>query len=643
MSPNALRRLFSRRESHRWSAGAAVLLTGCLALWPGFAAAQTDSAASDSEEIIRASTYTIYPGGIKYDQPFAHLDYVNPDAPKGGEISIWASGTFDSMNPFTRKGRPGRLSSIMYERIMTSTDDDAYGYYCLMCTELEYPKSEDWVIFHLRDDIKFSDGTPMTAHDIVFTIDLFLEQGLPSYREAVRKLYKNYEALDDHTIRFDFADGIPRKALIVQAGASIAFSKAWFDETGAGLDESRLETPPGTGPYMIDNYDVNRRIVYKRNPDYWGKDLPINVGRFNFDSIKVEYFADENAALEGFKAGVYTFRVESSPKIWSTAYDFPAVEKGQVIKEELPNGNLPAATGFVFNLRQDKFKDRKVREALSLMYNFTWTNSELQYSLYEQRESFWQNSPMQAQGVPEGAELAVLKAVSDNLDPAILTNSAQIAHTSGAQPLDRRNVRRAQQLLREAGFETGDGGKWVKDGKTLDVEFLVPSSSVETARVAEPYIQNLQQLGVNARLTKVDPAQYTQRTQEKYDYDMIYDGYSNGLSEALGISQRYGCEDAEYSVFNPAGYCSEAVDALIRAVVDATTLEEMQTALTAIDRILRHEIFMVPVWYNPNYWVAYWDQYRHPDPLPPYDLGYLDFWWYDAEAASALRAAGALR
>ncbi|EKE44467.1 peptide ABC transporter substrate-binding protein [Oceaniovalibus guishaninsula JLT2003] len=593
--------------------------------------------AQDDAAIVTAHAYSDL-GGIKYPPDFAHLDYVNPDAPKGGEMATWARGTFDSMNPYSRKGRSPAFSVLPYERIMTTTDDDAYASYCLLCETLEYPETLDWVIFNLRDDVTFSDGTPMTAEDVVFTYNLFIEQGFSSFAAAVSQMFDKVEALGPHRVKFTFNPDLPRKGMISQAGASIVFQKKWFEETGARLDESRLTQPPGTGPYMITQVEVPRRIVATRNPDYWGADLPINRGRWNFDTLRVEFFADTNAALEGFKAGVYTFRQETSSIAWATQYDFPGIDSGAIVKAELPDGSLPVASGFVFNLRKPKLQDVRVRRALGLMYNGTWTNDTLQYALFEQRESFWQNSDLQAKGVPEGRELELLQTLGDGIDDAILTEPAVLPHESGDRQLDRGNLREASALLQDAGWIAGDDGLRRKDGEVLTIEFIENNPSFD--RIILPYIDNLKRLGVDARYNRIDDAQYTSRVRD-HDFDMIFDGYTNGLEEALGIGQRYGCEDRD-DVFNPAGYCNPAVDELIERLVETDTLEDMQAAVRGIDRIMRADYFMVPVWYNPRYWVAYYDIFDYPEPLPPYGLGNLDFWWYLDEKAEALKASGAL-
>lgn len=614
----------------------AVLLSGASTLW-----LLTGTAGDAQEKIITTHAFTTFGDPPKYPADFPHLDYVNPDAPKGGEISQAAEGTFDSLNPYsTLDGTPGALSSIMYERILTSPDDDPLPNYCLLCETLEYPESQDWVIFNLRKDVKFSDGTPFTAHDIVFSHMLLLEQGTPSYASYVGKVIPKVEALDDYRVKFTFATDVPKRDLISQAGGTPAWSKAWYEKTGARLDQSRLETSPGTGPYMLDSFDVGKRITYRRNPDYWGKDIPMMKGRANFDTIRVEYFADSSAAMIGFTAGEYTFRRENSSINWATAYDFPAIQNGWAKREEPANGNVPAASGFVFNLRKEKFQDRRVRLAIGLMYNFTFTNTTVQYSLMGQRESFWQNTDMAASGAPEGAELELLKSVSDKIAPEVLTEPALMPHTSGEQQLDRGNLRKALALMEEAGYTSGDDGKLRNaKGETLKVEFLETRQSFD--RVVAPFIANLERLGVDITYNRVDPAQYQKRTQE-FDYDMIYDGHSMGLEEGIGLAQRFGSEDRN-DVFNPAGFGNPAVDALILKVIDAKSHDEMATGVRAIDRIMRHEYFMVPAWYVPESWLAYYDMYDHVEPLPPYGTGELDYWWYNTEKAEALKAAGAVK
>ena len=601
--------------------------------------------------IIRSHGYSYF-GDLTYPADYPYFDYVNPDAPKGGEISLWAPGTFDSLNPYSRKGRGGRYSWIMYESLLGdaptggSAPADVYGEsYGLLAERLEYDEDKTWVIFYMRPEARFSDGTPVTAQDVVFSHNLLLEQGLPSYAQAVKKQVLSAEALDDYTVKFTFAEGISRRSLIDQVGGVPVWSKKWFEETGARLDEPRLDTSPGSGPYMVESYDVNRRIVYKRNPDYWGRDLPINRGRHNFDRIRIEYFADDSAAFEAFKAGEYTFRAEGNSKQWATGYDFPGVEKGWVKKEELPDGTPPTPSGIIFNLGREVLKDRRVREAISLGYNFEWTNESLQFGLFKQRNSFVQGAPHEAMGLPEGKERALLESLGDLVPDEILNEPAVMAHTSSPKrEIDRGNLRKASRLLDEAGWIVGDDGMRRNDrGETLTLVFPYPSSSSATlGAFIEVFVQNLQRMGIDAVQEKVDPAQYTLRERER-DYDLVFDSYVAFLDTGTGLFQRYGSAEAAFSLFNPAGLASPLVDKIIEVSLQTETREDRDVALMALDRVLRWERFMIPVWYNDSSWVAYYDQYEYPDPLPRYSVGTLDFWWFNAEKAARLKAEGALR
>jgi microcin C transport system substrate-binding protein len=583
-------------------------------------------------------------GDLKYPKGFAHFDYVNPEAPKGGELSISAVGTFDSMNPFTRKGRAGALASQHFEGLMVESYDEPGSYYGLIAESLEYPETQDWVVFNLRPEARFSDGSPVTAEDVVFSHNILLDQGLQSYAEAVRKRIPKAEALGPHQVKFHFSPDFPRRAMISQVAGTPVFSKVWFDADPENrrLDEPRLDPGIGSGPYILDKAEINQRITYRRNPDYWGSDLNVNIGRHNYDAIRVEYFGDAIAAMEGFKAGVYTVRPENNSKSWATSYEFEAVANGDVIKDEIADGNVPAANGFVMNLLRPKFQDIRVREAVQLAFNFEWTNESLQYGLFRHLSSFWQDSDLEAKGLPQGRELEVLTALGDLIDPAILTSEPVMAHTSKPKrPNDRRNLRRAMKLLDEAGWAVNDDGmRQNAEGEVLKIEFLLDSPTLE--RIVGPYVSNLRAMGIDAVMNRVDYAQYTSRRREK-DFDMVSFAYRTSLEPSTGLYQQYGAEAHAYSVFNPAGLADPAVDALIDDIVDAKTQEVLYTSARALDRVLRAKRFMVPTWYLDVSWIAYWKQYAYPENLPPYDTGLLDLWWIDAEREAALKASGALR
>lgn len=619
-----------RRAAAGMAAGALLAL--------GAALTALQARAAEHEEITVTHGISTF-GELKYPADMERLDYVNPDAPKGGEISLWWAGGFDSMNPYTRKGRAGYLSSIFFESLLAGTADEIGSAYCLLCETMEYPESRDWVIFNIRPEAKFSDGTDVTADDFVFTHDIFLREGLPSFRAVLPQTIATVEALGPKRVKYTFTEGSPKRDRIQTAGGLPVFSKKWFEDNDAGLDESRLDPAVGSGPYVLDRMDVNQRIVYRRNPDYWGKDLPINVGRNNYDSIRVEYFGDSNAAFEGFKAGTYTFRIENSSKTWATGYDFPAVKDGTVVLEELPDGTIGTGQSFAINLRRDKFKDKRVRQAIALMFNFEWSNETLFYGLYERINSFWENTELAAEGLPSEGEIALLKPLVEEglLPEEILTEPAVIAPSSGSRQLDRGNLRKASALLDEAGWVVGDDGLRRKDGQVLRIEILEDSPAFD--RVVNPFVENLRRLGIDAVYNRIDPAQYTDRTRN-FDFDIITDQFPMSYEPGTGLQQYFGSATKDDSVFNSMGYGSEAADRLIDIIENAETREEMVTAVKALDRVLRHEVFWIPQWFKDVYTVAYYNMYEHPDELPPFALGHLDFWWINPEKEAALKAAG---
>ena len=590
---------------------------------------------------VTSHGYTNF-GELKYGADIAHLAYVNPDAPKGGEMSLSAQGTFDTFNNFTREGAAAVGTSLLFESIMTSTADDAYGFYCYLCTSLEYPENKDWVIFNLRENITFANGTPMTAEDVAFTHNLFMSQGLPEYVAVVSDYLDGVEVLDTYSVKFLFTPDAPRRDVIRFAGGTTVFSKAWFEKTGARLDESTDVPFMGTGAYVIDSFDTNRQVIYARDPDWWGATHPFNIGQANFDTIRYEYFTDSAAAFEAFKAGEYTFRNENSSLQWATGYEFPSVEDGWVRKEELPDGTIGSAQAFIFNLRDPKFQDPAVREAIRLMFNFEWSNETLFYGLYDRVDSFWQNSDLQARGVPTSGELALLQPLVEEgfLEPSILTDEAVLSPTSNAsRPADRANLRIASGLLADAGWIAGDDGLRRKDGEILSVEFLTASPSFD--RIINPYIENLERLGIEATLDRVDYAQYVERLNAPSEFDMITHTMTQGFEPGTAMRQWFASETAADSSRNLMGLQNVAVDRLMTIVINAEELEDMTTGTHALDRVLRATGFWVPQWYKSVHSVAYYDMYEYPDPLPPFALGNLSFWWYNSDRAEELIAVGA--
>ncbi len=582
-------------------------------------------------------------GELKYPADFAHLDYVNPGAPKGGEISIWNQGNFDSFNQYARAGVPAALNTIGSESILTSTADDPYGAYCLMCTTLEYPEDLSFVTFNLREDVRFADGMPMTADDVEFSFNLFLTQGIVEYRRVVETFIDRVEVETPYRITFHFTDEAPIRDRVGFAGGTPVFSKAWFKATGARLDESTQVPFMSTGAYVLDSFDFNRQVIYKRNPDYWGEGLPFNVGRNNFDRIRVEYFADSGAAMEGFKAGEYTFRTETSSQDWATAYDFPAIDKGWVVREEIPDGNVGTRLSWVFNLDKGKWQDVRVRRAIGLMFNFEWSNKTLFYGFYQQPVSYWPNTDLSATGVASEGEIALLKPLVDEglLPESILTDEVPVpvAHDEDRNRPGRRIQRQAAALLDEAGWTAGtDGIRRNSAGEPLTLTIIQFNPLFD--RIVNPYVDNLKALGIDAKLERIDTAQYVQRRREGA-FDLTNQGFDMGFEPSTGLEQWFASKTADNSSRNLMRLRNPAIDRLIKEVINAETLNGLKTSVHALDRALRTIGFDIPLWYNPETWVAYYDYYRHPDPLPPLATGELEFWWFDAEAYDALRAAGA--
>ncbi|HCA13211.1 MAG TPA: ABC transporter substrate-binding protein [Alphaproteobacteria bacterium] len=591
-----------------------------------------------SADVITAHGISTF-GELKYGADFQHLDYVNPDAPKGGEISLWGFGSFDSMHPYSTKGRSGQYSSIFFESLLEGSSDEPDSVYGLVAESLEYPEDRSEVIFNMRPEARFSDGSPLTAADVVFSYEVLRDKGLPSFRAVIEKQIESAEALGPHRVKFTFKDGVPTRDLPQTVGGLPIFSKAYYETSGADFEESTLTPAIGSGPYVLESIDVGQQIIYKRNPDYWGKDLPINKGRHNFDTIRIEYFADYNSAFEGFKAGTYTFRSEASSKIWATAYDFPAIEKGWAVKDTPPDGTLASGQSFLFNLRRERFQDIRVRKAIGMMFNFEWSNKTLFYGIYARMQSFWENSYLKASGMPQAGELAFLTPLADILPQGVLDSPAVTPPISSERQLDRKKLRAASALLDEAGWPVGDDGmRRNAAGDTLKLEFLNDSQSFD--RVINPFVENLRKLGVDAVHTRVDNAQATER-ERNFDFDIVTGNFRTSLTSGAGLKQYFGSETADISIFNLAGYKSEAADRLIENVIAAEDRETLNDATRALDRVLRAEVFWVPQWFRNTHNIAYYDMYRYPDTLPPYALGVLDFWWLDQDAYARLKAEGA--
>lgn len=598
-----------------------------------------------SETVITSHGISTF-GDLALPADFPHLPYVNPNAPKGGEISEWAPGSFDSFNPYTIAGNAAALSSIFYESILAGTLDDVSAAYCLLCETMEYPEDRSWVIFNLRKDVTFSDGTPFTAEDVLFSHNLLLTKGIPEYRSVAGGKFEKVEVLDPYRIKFTFTPGTPFRDMPAQAGGTIIFSKAHYEANNRDLEKSSLEPFLGTGAYVLDSFEAGQKVIYKRDEDYWGENHPLNIGQNNFDRIRIEYFGDDNAAMEAFKAGVYTFRAESLPKRWANDYAFPAVTAGDVVTAVIPSGDIAGGQSFIFNLRRPQFQDPRVREALGLMFNFEWSNKSLFYGLFARINSIWENSEMAATGLPTPEEAALLQPLIDAglLPASILTDEVVMAPVSSEDTaLDRKNLRKASALLDEAGWIVGDDGMRRNDkGETLKMDMI--HSRADLLPVTNAYVENLRALGVDASFNIIDDPQLQERASPpNFDFDAVPTTVVNGGLEPGGVlKQAWASVAKDNSSRNRMGYADPAVDKLLDLAEGAQSRVELTTAIRALDRVLRSQMILVPRYYKKDFWVAYYNMYEHPENLPPYGLGEMSIWWYNAEKAEALKAKGVL-
>ncbi|WP_299134851.1 extracellular solute-binding protein [uncultured Amaricoccus sp.] len=580
-------------------------------------------------------------GDLKYPADFEHFDYVNPDAPQGGTMSfrgVGASQTFDSLNPYILKGEPAQGLGLLTDSLLAGSADEPDSAYGLIAESVEYPEDKSWVIFNMRPEATFSDGVPITAEDVVFSYQVLLDKGEPSYKITLRDIEK-VEALDPHKVKFTFVADAAKRELPGLAGALPVLPKHYYETVPFG--ESTLTPPVGSGQYVVASVQPGRTIKYCKNPDYWGAKLPVNVGVNNFDCFVYEYFADNTAAFEALKSGSYLFHQEFFSSLWATAYDFPALRKGWVKQETLPDNRPSGTQGFWFNLRRDKFQDPRVREAIALMFNFEWTNATLFHELYKRTDSFWENSPMQAEGLPQGEELAVLEQFRDQLPPEIFTEVAYAPPVQGAQQLDRSALRRASALLDEAGWKVGaDGLRRDARGELLRVEFVDDNPSLD--RVVNPYVANLRRIGIDASNRTVDAAQMQQR-QKDFDFDVIGGRFAMSLSPGLELRELFGSSAADApGSANYGGLKDPVVDALIEQVIAAPDRPTMEARVRALDRVLRAKQIWVPNWYSGQYLIAYWDVFGRPDVQPEYARGDA-YWWIDQAKYDKLKSEGALR
>ncbi|MEM1346182.1 MAG: extracellular solute-binding protein, partial [Pseudomonadota bacterium] len=475
-------------------------------------------------------------------------------------------------------------------------------------------------------------GSPITAEDVAFTLEILLDKGAPSYRVLLRDVL-GATVEDVRTVRFDFAEAAPKRDLPMLVGGLPVLSKAYY--ATRDFAESTLEPPLGSGPYRVEEAEPGRRITYIRRDDYWGWDLGVNRGRWNFERVRYEYFRDNTAAFEAFKGGGFRFHEEFFSKLWNTGYDFPAVREGAVKREAIPDERTAGTQGWWFNLRRPLFQDVRVRQAIALGFDFEWSNRTLFGELYERTDSFFEGGPMQAQGQPSPGEMAVLEPFADQLPEGLLDAEAYSPPVTDGSGRNRRNLRRAARLLDEAGWSVGEGGVRVKDGQELRFEVLGAGPGFE--RIVNPYMNNLERVGIKGVFRLVDPAQYQERMKD-FDFDITGRRYAMRLTPGTELRGIFGSEAADTrGSANVMGLKDPVVDALIERIMAAESREELTDLVKALDRVVRALHIWVPNWTKGSHTIAYWDIFGRPPEKPSYARGVIDLWWIDPDKFARLQ------
>ncbi len=578
-------------------------------------------------------------GDLAMPEGFSHFPYVNPNAPKGGEISLQVSSTsgnqnfttFNTLNIFILKGDGAAGMSLIFDSLMTGSGDEPDSLYGLVARAVRVSVDKNTYRFLLRKEARFHDGSPLTARDVAFSLNLLKSKGHPTIRQTLRDL-DAAEAEADDIVMVRLKPHHSREAALIIAGQPI-FSAAYYKSHP--FDETTLEPPLGSSVYKVGAFETGHYISFDRVPDYWGKDLAVNVGQANFDRVRFEYFGDRKVAFEAFKAGVFTFREELTSAVWATGYDFAAVKDGRIIRATLPDESPTGTQGWFLNIRRDKFKDVRIREAIGLAFDFVWTNANIMYGFFSRTTSFFQNSPMAAQGSPAPEELALLEPYRKELNPSVF-GAAYVPPVSDGSGQDRTLLRQAAQLFSEAGCKRSGTSLTLPDGEPFEIEFLNFENFQEPRTT--PFINNLKLLGIEARYRVVDAAQYKRRLDD-FDYDVVTARFGLGLTPGEAMRSTFGSEAASLpGSHNLSGIANEAVDALIEKALVADTREELTFICRAIDRILRSGQYWVPMWNKPNHLVAYWNVFGRPERGPRYDMGVPAIWWHDEEKAKRIHA-----
>jgi len=585
--------------------------------------------AAAAEEVPGAHGIAMH-GDLKYGPGFSHFDYVNPAAPKGGTVRLNAVGTFDSFNSFIVKGNPAAGLGFIYENLMSGSSDEAFSQYGQLAEKVYAPKDRSWVAFTLNAKARWHDGKPVTVDDVIWTFNTLVEKGTPFYRFYYGSVSEVVQT-GERTVRFNFKPGENRELPLILGQVTVLPKHYW---EGRDFSKTTLEPPLGSGPYKIEKFEPGRSITLTRVEDWWGNDLPVNKGLYNFDTIRYDYYRDSTIALEAFKAGEYDYRAENASKSWATAYNIPNVEKGLIRKEEITHNRSSGMQAFVFNTRRDVFKDRAVRQALAYGFDFAWSNKNLFYGQYSRTRSYFDNSELAATGVPEGAELALLEPYRGRIPDEVFTQEYNPPKSDGSGNI-RSNLRVASKILTKAGWVIKDRQRVnEKTGKALEFEVLLVSPLFE--RIVLPFAKNLEKLGVKVKVRTVDPSQYRRRI-DTFDFDVIVSGAGQSLSPGNEQRSYWGSTAADMEGGrNTIGIKDPVIDELIEKIIAAPDRKALVTSVRAMDRVLQWGHWLIPHWHAKYDRIAYWNKFGRP-AITPIQGNQFVAWWVEEAKEKALK------
>ena len=604
----------------------------------GAAEASKPAEATPAKQSIHTSYAVSLYGQPKYPADFKHFDYVNPNAPKGGTIKQAGLGSYDSFNPFALRGTSAiniLNQNLTYDSLMTIGFDERATQYCLLAESVTYPDDYSWIEYKLRPNAKWHDGVPITVDDVIFTFNTMSQHASPLYRALLQEIDK-VEATGPRTVRFTFKEAGNRRHLLTAGGIAIIPKHYW-----QGKDfEAPMITPPLTsGPYEVSSFELGRTFTFKRVANYWGKDLPVNVGRHNYDQMITDYYRDSTVTFEAFKAGAYDLRLELSPKDWSVGYIFPAYKHGDVVKDAIKSDQGFLYTGFFYNLRRPLFQDPVLREALAYAFDFKWMNKNLFYDFFIRTRSYFGNDELAAHGLPSPAELKLLEPYRSQLPPRVFTQEYNPPDTDGTDQGLRNNLRIAMQMLNKAGY-VQQNGKLISPKTHQPVAFEILLADPALQLVSGHWADNLKLLGIDVTMHSLDLPRYIKQTQD-YDFDVIV-GIAGTLTDSPGREQRsyFGSKAADTKgSLNYSGIKNPVVDVLLDKLATTQTKEDLLTTVHALDRVLMWNFYSVPHYSSDSIKIAYWDRFGKPKIHQSFGVGYNDTWWIDPQKDAAVRAA----